>query len=233
MSIGFRVYLKRELPPAEIVEAYKSLPAANVADCMGRLSAISSEIRLLSSPKEEIMAGVALTVKVRPGDNLMIHKAINMAGPGDVIVVSNEGDRSQSLVGEIMLTYAQVKGVAGFVFDAPIRDIGVVSEMNMPVYGTGSTPGGPFKDGPGEVNVPIACGGIHVEPGDIILGDRDGVIVIPRRDAAALLEEARKFSAQDHGKAVAAANGTLDRSWVDKALEAKKCEIFDKAYGAE
>lgn len=232
MSIGFRVFLKRDLPPAEIIEGFKSLPAANVADCMGRLSALSQEIRLLSKPAEEIMVGVALTVKARPGDNLMIHKALNMAGPGDVIVVSNEGDRSQSLVGEIIVTYAKYKKLAGLVFDGAIRDIGEISEMDIPVYGTGSTPGGPYKEGPGEVNVPIACGGIHIEAGDIILGDRDGVIVIPKRDAAALLAEARKFSAGDHAKVDAAAKGTLDRSWVDKALEAKKCEIIDAAYGA-
>lgn len=232
MPVGFRVFLKRELPPAEIVEGYKSLPAANVADCMGRLSALSSEIRLLSSPESEIMVGVALTVKARPGDNLMIHKALDMAGPGDIIIVSNEGDRSQALVGEIIVTYAQHKGIGGLVFDGPIRDIGAISEMSIPVYGTGCTPGGPFKEGPGEVNVPIACGGIHVEPGDIVLGDKDGVIIIPRRDAAALLEEARKFSAGDHGKVLAAASGSLDRSWVDKSLAAKKCEIVDGVYAA-
>lgn len=231
MSIGFRVFTKRDLPAPEIVEGFRSLPAANVADCMSRLSAISSEIRLLSASDPEIMAGVALTVKARPGDNLMIHKALDMAGPGDVIVVSNEGDRSQALVGEIIVTYAAYRKITGLVFDGPIRDIGAISQMKIPVYGTGTTPGGPFKDGPGEVNVPIACGGIHVAPGDIILGDRDGVIVIPRVDAAALLDEARKFSASDHGKVIAAANGTADRSWVDKSLAAKKCEIVDAVYG--
>jgi regulator of RNase E activity RraA len=232
MSIGFRVFLKRELPAAEVVEGFRSLPAANIADCMGRLSALSQEIRLLSSPEAEIMVGTAVTVKARPGDNLMIHKALNLAGPGDVIVVANEGDRSQSLVGEIMITYAKHKKISGLVLDGAIRDIGAISGMDIPVYGTGFTPGGPYKDGPGEVNVPIAIGGIHVEAGDIILGDKDGVIVIPRRDAAALLAEARKFSAGDHSKVEAAANGTLDRTWVDKALEAKKCEIVDGAYGA-
>jgi regulator of RNase E activity RraA len=231
MPVGFRVFLKRNLPPADVVEGFKSLPAANVADCMGRLSAISSQIRLLSSPPSEIMVGVALTVKTRPGDNLMIHKALDLAGPGDVIVVSNEGDRSQSLIGEIMVTYAQFKGIAGLVLDGPIRDIGAISQMAIPVYGAGFTPGGPFKEGPGEINVPIACGGIHVEPGDIVLGDKDGVIVIPRTDAAALLQEAKKFSAGDHGKVVAAAKGALDRTWVDKALNAKKCEIIDAVYG--
>ncbi len=231
MSIGFRVFLKRNLPPRELVEAYAALPAANVADCMGRLSALSSDIRLLSSPKREIMWGVALTVKARPGDNLMIHKAFDMAGPGDVVIVSNGGDRSQSLVGAILVTYAQYRGVAGLVFDGPIRDIADISKMPIPVYGVGFTPGGPFKEGPGEINVPIACGGIHVEPGDIVLGDPDGVIVVPRKDAAALLAEAQKFSASDHAKLVAAGNGTADRSWVGKTLAAKKCEIVDGVYG--
>jgi regulator of RNase E activity RraA len=223
--------LKRNLPPVDVVEGFKSLPAANVADCMGRLSAISSQIRLLSSPVDEIMVGVALTVKARPGDNLMIHKALDLAGPGDVIIVSNEADRTQSLVGEVMVTYAQFRGIAGLVLDGPIRDIGAISKMFIPVYAAGVTPGGPFKDGPGEINVPIACGGIHVEPGDIVLGDKDGVIIIPRRDAPAILLEAKKFSAEDQGKVVAAAAGTLGRAWVDKTLEAKKCEIIDAVYG--
>lgn len=232
MSVGFRVFLKRDLPSPELVEAFRALPAANVADCMGRLCALSSEIRLLSSPEAPIMAGVALTVKARPGDNLMIHKALGMAGPGDVIVVSNEGDRSQSLIGEIMITYAGFKGLSGLVFDGPIRDIAMISKMAIPVYGTGTTPGGPYKEGPGEVNVPIACGGIQVEPGDIILGDADGVIVIPKRDAAAILAEAQKKAVDDAAKVVAAAKGLSDRSWIDKTLTAKKCEIIDAAYRA-
>ncbi|TXT44732.1 MAG: Demethylmenaquinone methyltransferase [Spirochaetes bacterium] len=232
MATGFRVFLKRDLPPVDLVEAFKELPTANVADTMNRLCALSSEILLLSSPQDEIMSGVALTVKARPGDNLMIHKALNMAGPGDVVVVSNEGDRSHSLVGEIMVTYAKSKGVAGLIFDGPIRDIGAISEMDIPVYATSTTPGGPFKEGPGEINVPISCGGIAVEPGDIVLGDQDGVIIIPKKDAVAVLDAARKFKASDASKLAAAQNGTADRSWVDKTLAAKNCEIIDGLYGA-
>lgn len=232
MSIGFRVFLRRDLPPREIVDAYKKLPAANVADCMNRLSAMSSAIRLMSKPFSGSMAGPALTVKARPGDNLMLHKALNMAAEGDVIVVSNEGDRDRALVGEIMAAYAECKKVAGLVFDGPIRDLDAISDLAIPVYATGTTPGGPFKEGPGEINVPVACGNIHVEPGDIILGDTDGVIVIPRRDAAALLETARTFSANDKAKAGAARSGTANRSWVEKSLEDKGCEIIDGTYQA-
>ncbi|HWP69256.1 MAG TPA: RraA family protein [Rectinemataceae bacterium] len=230
MSVGFRVFLKRDLPPAQIVEAFRSLPPANVADCMGRLCALSSEIRLLSKPAQPVSVGVALTVKARPGDNLMIHRALNIAGPGDFIVVANEGDRSHSLIGEVMATFATYKQIAGLILDGPIRDIEALSQMELPIYGTGTTPGGPYKDGPGEVNVPISCGGVHIEPGDIILADADGIIVIPKYDAERIFQESVKFSANDKAKVVAASNGTADRSWVDKSLAAKNCEIIDAAY---
>lgn len=230
MSTGFRVFLQRDLPPKELVDAYRELPAANVADCMNRLSAMSSAIKLMNKPFSGSMAGSALTVKARPGDNLLLHKALNMAVEGDVIVVSNEGDRSQSLMGEIMANYAKFKKVAGFVFDGPIRDTDALYDLGVPIYATGSTPGGPYKEGPGEVNVPISCGNICVEPGDIILGDADGIIVIPRFDAPALLEAARKFSANDKAKLASAKTGSTDRSWVEKSLEAKGCEIIDAKY---
>lgn len=230
MSIGFRVFLKRELPSKDLIEAYKKLPAANVADCMGRISALSSEIRLMTAPFKGSMVGPALTVKARPGDNLMLHKALNMISEGDIVIVSNGGDRSQSLMGEIMAGYAKFKKVGGFVFDGPIRDVDALWDLGIPVYATGATPGGPFKEGPGEINTPIACGNIQVNPGDLVLGDRDGVIVIPRRDAAALLETAQKFSAGDHAKFEAAKAGTADRSWVEKSLESKGCEIIDALY---
>lgn len=230
MSIGFRVYTERKLPPKEVVEGFKKLPSANVADCMNRLSALSSEIRLMGPRFEGSMVGTALTVKARPGDNLMLHKALDLAQEGDVMIVSNGGDRSQSLIGEVMFSYGKFKKMAGFVFDGPIRDVDSLAGLGIPVYAASSTPGGPFKQGPGEINVPIACGNIHVNPGDIVLGDSDGVIVIPRQDAAALLDKALKFSANDQAKVVAALQGTLDRTWVDKALLDAGCEIIEGCY---
>lgn len=227
MSVGNRVFLERDLPDAAVVEAFQSLPAANVADTMGRSCALSSEIRLISSPSKPIMVGVALTVKARPGDNLMLHKALDIAGPGDVIIVSNDGDRTHSLMGEIMAVYAERgRKIAGLVLDGPIRDMEELSQMELFLFATGSTPGGPYKEGPGEINVPISIGNIAVMPGDIILGDRDGVIVIPREDAPAILEASKQYSALDAGKVVAAKNGTANRQWVDKALEDKKVEII-------
>ena len=214
MSIGFRVFTQRELPTADVIDGFKTIPAANIADCMGRLSAMNCRIRRMTAPAE----------------HLMMHKALNMIKPGDILIVSNEGDSSQSLMGEIMVAYAKSQGIAGIVLDGPMRDLDTIYAMGVPVYATGHTPGGPFKEGPGEVNVPVACGNIHVMPGDIIVGDSDGVIVIPKHDAAKLLEEARKFSANDHAKLVAAQTGKADRSWVDKALAAKGCETIDAVY---
>ena len=227
MSIGFRVFLQRDLPPKELVEAYKELPAPVVADCMNRLCALSSAIRLVSKPFAGSMAGPALTVKVRPGDNLLLQKALNMCREGDVVIVSNAGDDSQALIGENMVGYLQYKKAGGLVVDGPVRDIAALKNCPMPIYARGTTPGGPFKDGPGEVNVPIACGNIHVTPGDIVLGDEDGVIIIPLRDAAGLLDAARTFYANDQAKGKASRDGTVDRNWIEKALEAKGCEIID------
>ena len=230
MSVGFRVYLKRNMPPRELVEAFRSIPAANVADCMGRHFAMLPEIRRMTLPGELNMAGVALTVKTCYGDNLMIHQAFDMAVEGDVVVVSNEGGRNRSLMGEIMLEYAKRKGIAGIVLDGPLRDAGAIATGGLPVYATGSTPGGPYKEGPGEVNVPISCGGVEVHPGDIVVGDEDGVIVIPRRDAERVLRDAQAFQKSDTAKLRAAIDGTADRSWVRTQLDAKKCEFLDEAY---
>lgn len=228
MSVGNRVFLQRNLPDSALVERFKKLPAANVADTMGRSCALSSQIRLIGNPKETIMCGAALTVKARPGDNLMLHKALDMAGEGDVIIVSNEGDRTQSLMGEIMAVYAHhCRNVEGIVLDGPIRDIEELSQMDFFLYATGSTPGGPYKEGPGEVNVPISVGNIAVKPGDIVLGDRDGVIIIPRADAASIIDAAEKYAAMDAGKVEAAKNGTSKRQWVEETLAKKNVEIID------
>lgn len=162
--------------------------------------------------------GSALTVKARAGDNLFLHQALDMAQPGDIIVVSNDEDQTRSLMGEIMFTYAKYqRKLGGLVLDGPIRDVDAVRQMDLPVYANGSTPGGPHKEGPGEINVPIACGGVSVNPGDIIVADADGIIVIPLKDAPAVLEAAKKFHQQDEAKVEAAKNGTSKpMPWVMK-----------------
>ena len=233
MSVGKRIYLQRELPDMKLVEEFKNIPASNTADVMGRNSAMNPRIHLVSKPKAQMMAGPAYTVKCRAGDNLALHAALNFCQEGDVLVVSNEEDNTRALMGEIMMAYlCYTKKIAGIVLDVPIRDIDEIGNWDFPVYCTGTTPGGPYKEGPGEINVRIACGGVSVNPGDIILADPDGVIVIPRKDAPVILEDAKKFMAADAAKLPAAKNGTANRAWVQKTLDEKGFEIIDDVYHA-
>ena len=199
MSVGKRIYLKRNMPDPELVEQFKNIPASNTADVMGRSCAMNPRIHLVSSPKAQMMAGPAFTVKCRAGDNLALHAALNYCNEGDVLVVSNEEDNTRSLMGEVMMAYLYLqKKVAGIILDGP--------------------------------NVPISCGGISVNPGDIILADPDGIIVIPRNDAASILEEAKKFQAADEAKLEKTRQGIINRGWVGKTLEEKGFEIVDDVY---
>ena len=204
MPVGKRIYLKRKLPDRALMEAFGKLPASNVADCMERSCAMNPRIRLVSKGRPGSVCGPAFTVKCRAGDNLALHAALTFCSEGDVIVVSNEEDTTRALTGEVMLSYLfYTKKAAAIVIDGPIRDLESLSQWEFPIYCTGATPGGPYKEGPGEVNVPISCGGISVAPGDIILADHDGVIVIPPRDAPGILAAAEKFHAADEAKAAA------------------------------
>ena len=217
MTIGNRIFLKRPACSVDLLKEFEQLPAANIADTMNRIAVLGNGIKRISSPKKPIMAGFAITVKVRAGDNLMLHAALDMAGENDVIVVSNEGDRSRALMGEIMVAYAHcMKKVAGIVLDG--------------LFATGSNPAGPFKQGPGEVNTPIAVGGVAVCPGDLIVGDADGVIVIPLGDAEAVLNKAKDYAKFDASKVEAAKNGTANRLWVKKSLDETGVEFIDDMY---
>ncbi len=231
MPVGKRIYLKRDLPDPELVAQFNSIPASNCADVMERSCAMNPRIRLMSSPSRQCIAGPAFTVKARAGDNLLIHAALNLVSEGDMLVISNEGDQTRSLIGEVMLAYLfYTKKIAGIILDGPIRDIDEVHSWNFPIYATGTTPGGPYKEGPGEINVPISCGEISVNPGDIILTDPDGVIVIPRKDAEVTLEKAKAFQVQDEKKLAAAKDGTANREWVGKLLDEKGFELIDEVY---
>ena len=163
MAPGFRILNRTRSVDARLVERFRSIPVANVSDTMSRMSAGGARLRPMHT--SGAMAGPALTVKTRPGDNLMIHKAIDLAVPGDVIVIDGGGDLTNSLMGEIMLSLAIKQSIAGFVVDGAIRDADAFVEINLPVYAAGVSHRGPYKDGPGEINVPIAIDGMVIEPG--------------------------------------------------------------------
>lgn len=217
-SVGFRIFPEPKRPSKELMELFRGLPVANIADNMGRLYCVDTAIRNLNG---RMMLGPAFTVKACPGDNLMIHKAMQLAKPGDVIMVDGNGYMERSLAGDIMMTNAVKLGFGGFVFDGAIRDIDGIEKLSVPVYARGVQPRGPYKNGPGEINVPVCIGGQVVMPGDIVVGDLDGIVVIRPNDAeeVAALAKAQFKKEEQAMKDIAA--GTFDVAWIDKALNEK------------
>ena len=198
IAIGNRIFTKVQRPEPEVVQKFIGLPSSNINDEMHRLFCMHSYMYLLNpETAKSSMVGTAITVKAPIGDNLFFHQALDMAEPGDIIVVDGATGNNRSLAGEIMLRFAQNKGLAGIVVDGCLRDLDGIQALTMPVYAAGVTPQGPWKFGPGEVNTPIACGGQVVFPGDILVGDRDGIVVIRRQDAAEVAEAAIKKKASE------------------------------------
>lgn len=233
MAIGKRVYMKRKLADPEVVKGFVGIPASNVGDTFERIGCMNPRIRLMSNPRGVSWSGNALTIKTRGGDNMLIHYVLeNIAKEGDFLIVSNEGCPTRSIIGQNMACSMETLKLAGIVIDGPIRDIDAIREMTLPVYATGVCPGGPFKDGPGEVNVPLACGDIAVNPGDVIVADPDGICVVPRLDTKYVLEQAKKKFEIDQAGLAAAKNGTNygKQKW-SKALNDKNYEIIDDCYG--
>jgi RraA family protein len=231
MTVGNRVFLKLKRINKSLIEEFSKISTANIADTMNRSCSLNPRIRLFSSPENSVVAGTAITVKARNGDNLFIHQALDQAEEGDIVIISNEGERSRALVGEVMVTYAcKYKKLAALILDGAIRDVDKIAEMDFPVYATGSTPDGPYKDGPGEINVPITCGGLCVMPGDLIVADADGVIVIPHRDVENVLEDSKKLQETDQIKVHLASKGMNNRNWIMKKLIENKVEIIDDYY---
>src|SRR3712207_1917446 len=184
MAVGLRILRRSRKVSTDVVERFRTLPVANVSDSMSRVTAGGARLRPMHAGG--MLAGPALTVKSRPGDNLMLHKAIDLAEAGDVIVVDAGGDVTNSLMGELMHAYAEKKGVAGIVIYGAIRDYAYMRASNFPIFATGITHRGPYKDGPGEINVPIAIEGMVIHPGDLIVGDDDGVLCVPFDDCEAV-----------------------------------------------
>ena len=203
----------------ETVRKAAQFPAAILADVGGRRGTMSGRISALSPSMK--VAGPASTVELRPGDNLMLHTAMALAKPGDVIVVDGKGDRTCALTGAIMVAQAKAMGIAGFIIDAAVRDVEEIREMCFPVFSVGSNPNGTTKLVPGRVNWPVSVGGVAVSPGDLVVGDADGVVVIEREKAEALLELAEKKVANEVKRMEGIRQGTqLRPAWLEDALRA-------------
>lgn len=162
------------------------VPAANVGDALRRMTVMDGGIRLFTG--HAALLGNALPVDVRSGDNLAIHRALDEARPGDVLVVNGHGDITRALIGDLIGEIMVNTGVTGAVVDGAVRDVQALSEMGLAVYARAITPAGPFKNGPGSVGTPVAVGGAVVAAGDVLVGDADGVVVVPRHRVREVVE---------------------------------------------
>jgi len=200
----------------EIVKKAAEYQPAILADVAGRRGALHGRIKALR-PRMKL-AGPAFTVEVRPGDNLMIHAALALAKPGDVLVVDGKGDQTSALMGTIMMTAARKLGLAGVVLDGAVRDSLEIDEMDYPVFSVGTNPNGPTKEVGGRIGHPVSVGGVTVNPGDFIIGDGDGLVVVERNKIEALLPLAAAKVAAEAKRMAQIAEGNTGAPWLIPSL---------------
>ena len=206
--------------PAEVLAALRELPLAALSDNMHR-NVGTVGIQPYHKPGDKTMAGTAVTAKSRGGDNLTYLRALEFCRPGDVLVVDAGGDLHNAVIGGILTFYAATIGLAGVVVDGALRDVAEIRAREFPVYARAVTHRGPYKDGPGEINVPVSIGGMVINPGDIVVGDQDGLLAIPQDGGVpALIEKARAVLVTEANTIQAMKEGRWDRSFID-ALEAR------------
>jgi len=223
MSASMRILDIPKRPDPKLVAEFARMVTPHLSDSMERLYAGGPQLRPMY--KGPTLAGPAFTVKTAPGDNLLVHKALDTAKPGDVIVVDAGGFADHAIIGELMAARAKQRGIAGLVIWGAIRDSAELGAGSYPVFACAVTHRGPYKNGPGEINVPVTMGGMPVSPGDIIVGDADGLIAVPQEMAEKVLASAKAILEKETAAMRQIQAGTVDRSWVDKALKEKGYKI--------
>ena len=224
-NTGFKIIKNFKRASKKILNEFSKIPVSVIGDSMNRTAAISSAILPINQNK---FVGTAYTVRVQAGDNLLLYYAIDQAKPGDVIVVDGNGFTERALCGEIMINYAKSRGLAGIIVDGAIRDKIEISQIDFPVYARSATPNGPYKNGPGEINVPVNIGGKIIQPGDILVGDGNGIVVISPEDTKEVLEKAKKILEKEKQMLNDVLNkNQLDLGWVYKKLKDNGCEFVE------
>lgn len=217
MNPNFTIHPAPQPPDADLLQAFQDVPTSHISDNQRRLEGVVGLRRFHRSRK---LIGTAVTVKTRPGDNLLTYKALSMMSPGHVLVVDAGGVTSNAIVGDLLLEYALQRGCAGFVIDGAIRDSAAFVEADFPCYARDVNHRGPFKTGPGSLNVPVCIGGQVVEPGDFLIGDEDGIVVFPAAQALQLLEAARQHAKLEQAIRDEIRTGAVQQSWMDKMFAA-------------
>lgn len=215
---GLRMRKVSTRPDPDVVDGFREFETPSISDLMNRLYAVNSALTCLT-PGLPALVGPACTVKVLPGDNLLVHAALDVAAPGDVIVVDSGGFGPAAVLGDLVATKARHRGVAGFVVDGLVRDLpGILALGDLPVYARGVTPIGPLHRGPGEIGYPVSIGGIVVQSGDVVVADLNGITIVPRDDAPEVLSRLRERAATEAEYVAAVARGEFSNSWVDDTL---------------
>ena len=221
---GFRIQMSFERLDTEFMAQFAEFDSPDISDQLNRLYALTSAIQCLTGPEHQVV-GPACTVKVYPGDNLMVHKALDIAAPGDVVVVDAGASRMNAALGSLISTKAQHRGIAAFIVDGYVRDLPEIVPLDFPVFARGTTPIGPLHRGPGEINYPICCGGVVVNPGDIVVADGFGVVIVPRENAVDILERLQAYQVKNREYFAGVKRGIFSNKWVDDLLDETGCII--------
>ncbi|MFT3987028.1 RraA family protein [Aestuariivirga sp.] len=220
---GFRVKMEIERPDPRLVASFRDFETPDISDILNRMYTMTPEIRNVVNA--EMLVGPALTVKVFPGDNLMVHKALDAAKPGDVVVIDTSGSQRNAVLGDLITNKAKHRGIAGFIVDGLVRDLPGLQDAGLPVFARGITPFGPLHRGPGELNYAVSCGGIVVNPGDVIVADQSGIAVIRREMAEDTLMRLRAHRARMMQYVADVKAGRFSNEWVDRQLQADQCLV--------
>lgn len=202
--------------PEELVKRAKKLSSSLLSDAMGSFGTMDYSIK----PVKEGMkvAGTALTVKVEPGDNLYLHKSVYLASEGYVLVMDNGGYKQGAVWGEMMTRGALAKGVEGVVLEGAVRDLEDIKKLSLPIFAAGVVPSGSTTNGPGEINTFISSGGVNVAPGDFILGDDDGVVVVQRHMLEEVLQKAEAKAEKEYARIKEIEQGKYEPDWINENL---------------
>jgi regulator of RNase E activity RraA len=219
MSVPCVVHPASPTPSADLLARLWALSTSLVSDAFGRWAGAPGILPVAGLSAGQVVVGPAHTVRTRPGDNLVVHKAIDLARPGEVLVVAAGGGNDRAILGGLLGAYAASKGLAALVIDGAVRDLSELAEAAPPVFATGVCHLGPYKDGPGEIRGPVAIAGLAVHDGDLVVADEDGVAVIPRAKADEVTDAAEEKLRSEQRERAAIAAGTWDRSWLDTALD--------------
>lgn len=218
---GFRVRTEIERPSPALIDVYREYETADISDMLNRMYTMSADIHNLVNDKP--LVGPACTAKVFPGDNLMLHKALDVAKPGDVVVVDTSGSQGNAVLGDLIANKAKHRQIAGFIIDGLIRDLDGVRETGLPVYARGVTPFGPLHRGPGELNYSVCCGGVVVNPGDIVAADASGVVVVRKEFAESIAARLWTHKRRMDLYVQNVKRGNFNNDWVDEQLIADQC----------